>query len=132
MALTEQQAWLMPLPELKRKMSEPEIPAELQQLENAWADFKAAHPGYKDNSQNRDAVLSYIVNPFIATAADFRQAFALASYEKRINDEPAPVDVKAVSEMSLEQLREAAFPQAQPDAAWTTDLPELKKQAGLE
>lgn len=130
MAITEQNPWAVPMPELERMIADAGKPAEVQQLDKAWADFKAANPNFKQNPQNTAAVLDYIVNPFVATAHDFKQAFALATYDKRINNEPATVDAKKAFAMPMEQLEAEAFGPKE-ENPWALDMEVLKEKAGL-
>lgn len=127
MAISEKEAWSMPLSDLQKAMSEPEKPAEVQQLDRAWTDFKAANPNFRANDQNVKALLDYIVNPFVATVQDFTRAYALASYEKRINNRPAVSNPYA---MPMDELKDVAGIESDgiPDE-WRMPMDELHKRA---
>ena len=131
MAITEQNPWAMSMPDLERAIADAGKPVEVQQLDRAWAEFQAANPNFKANPQNTAAVLDYIVNPFVATAQDFKQAFALATYDKRINNEPATVDPKKAFAMPMEQLETEAFGPKE-ENPWALDMNALKEKAGIE
>lgn len=134
--------WSAPLEELKQAAfppapQAPQKPVELQELDKAFADFKAAATDYRHSTENFAALVPYLDNVrqgrMLPNAEDFKQAHALATYHNRYSKEPAPaqVDPQNAWEAPIEQLRDAAFPSGIPEE-WSMEMTKLKKAAGLE
>lgn len=137
MAITEQQAREMPLGDLKsavisgESLIHPsETPPEIQQLEKSFADFVAATPDFQKSPENIEALMSHIAWQRLPTVDDLTQAHAISVYR---NEYKAPeVQPENPYEMPLEKLRDQAFGTSERDPAYSMDLPDLKKAAGLE
>ena len=137
MAITEEQAWAMPLADVAKAIKAgdgivqaTDKPAEIQQLEKSFADFRAAAPDFQHSPENVNALMSHIAWARVPTVEDLTQAHALASYR---NEYKAP-EVQPETDpqkMSLEQLHEAAFGGSQRSPEWSMPLADLKKEAGI-
>jgi hypothetical protein len=136
MAITEQQAWALPLADVAKAIEAGEgivratdKPAEVAEIEKSYADFVAATPDFRQSPENIQTLMNRIAWTRVPTVDDLTQAHALAVYRK----EYAPV-VQAETDpekMSLQQLHEAAFGGPERDPAWTMDLALLKKASGV-
>ncbi len=119
MAITFQQAQEMPLEDLKNAINTearaaaqaPEKPAELQQLEQSFADFMAATPDFQKSPENIDALMRHIAWTRVPTVDDLTQAHALAVYRKEY------------------KTPEAAQEETDP---WRMEMSELKQKAGIK
>jgi hypothetical protein len=138
MAITEQQAWQMPLADVATAMKAgdgivpvTDKPAEVQELEKSFADFIAAAPDFQKSPENVETLMSHIAWTRVPTVDDLTQAHALASYRKEykapeVQPETDPYKVP------MEQLRDAVFGAPQGDPAYSMDMNQLRKEAGLE
>jgi hypothetical protein len=137
MAITAQQAHEMPLGELKRAAGLgpvpplPEKSQEEQNVDKAFSEFQTRYPAFKKNPHNT-ATLFLHLDQWPPSVETFRQAHALATYEKRYNDEQAQtVKPEEAYSVDMQTLHEAAFGGPERDPAQSMDIAELKKAAGL-
>lgn len=136
MAITD--PWKCDINELKQSAGlgpnppKPEKSQEEQSVDSAFADFQARYPAFKKNPYNTAALFLHL-DQWPPTIENFRQAHAQATYEKRYNDEQAQiVSTEEAHSVDMQTLRDAAFGAPQGDPAYSMEISELKKAAGLE
>src|SRR5579885_1897920 len=100
----------------------PEKPQEEQNVDKAFAEFQSRYPAFKKNPHNT-ATLFLHLDQWPPTVENFRQAHAVATYEKRYNDEQAQiVSPQEAHSVDMQTLREAAFGTPERDPAQLMDM----------
>lgn len=135
MAITD--PWLCDINELQQAAGlgpnppKPEKPQEEQNVDKAFTEFQSRYPAFKKNPHNTAALFLHL-DQWPPTVESFRQAHAVATYEKRYNDEEAQiVNPQEAHRVDLQTLKDAAFGAPERDPAQSMDIAELKKAAGL-
>lgn len=106
----------------------PEKPQEEENVDKAFAEFQSRYPAFKSNPHNK-ATLFLHLDQWPPTVENFRQAHAMATYEKRYNDEqPQMVSPEQAFTVDMPTLRDAAFGVPERDPAYSMDIAELKKR----
>ena len=117
-----------------RKLAFPEPQAEKPPVwEKAWNEFRQSCPDYRESPTNRNAIAANMNWNRIPTVEDFRNAHALASYQKQYEVPTSPEVETDPHKMNIHQLRRLVTGETVEDnAAWSMDMSELRGPALAE